>query len=557
MKHIILSSDGTGNSGGKKYNTNVWNLHTAIDRNDYEKGDSNIQQVTFYDDGVGTDQLKWLKLFGGAFGLGLAINVKELYTFLVYNYEEGDKIYLFGFSRGGFTIRLLADIICNIGILKLDHHHYIDAEKIECAVNGIYRRLRKEQFRFQWFDSSCLRNILRNLIEFCIKKCICIHDDLGHYDIQTTTVLKQTPACYSHTKARIEFMGIWDTVEAYAVPSRYWGSVIDKYIYRFQRSTSALDCRIKKICHVLSIDDERQVFHPVLWNENTRNQPCHHCNHTSNIEQVWFSGVHANVGGGYPKQGLAWTSLSWMMEKAKQSGLRFAKEDHEQYIENCDYNDHLYDSRAGLASYYGYEPRNIDQISQAHQCDDTLIHISTFQRILYRTRGYAPINLPKNFKIIDAKPFDFQQQYEIDQLTQKIQQRIKAHNILEKHAAGIKFRTGQQRIFALTFFTSLAIMALTYLFIATFSTVLLLIPVYIAGMMIVTFWMMNWFLRKRIDRSAREFWSMSIAEDHWQVIKKYRFSQNQYELKTYPEIVQYIDIDFNTIHLNSDVSLNS
>ena len=543
MKNIILSSDGTGNIGGKKYNTNVWNLHTAIDRNDHEKNLSDIRQVTFYDDGVGTDQLKWFKLLSGAFGLGLAINVKELYTFLVYNYEEGDRIYLFGFSRGGFTIRLLADIICNIGILKLDHQQYICDEKIECAVNGVYRRLRKENFRFQWLDSSCMRNILRNVIEAVIEKIICVDKGLHSYHIRSAEQLKHHPTCHTTSSVNIEFIGIWDTVEAYAVPSRYWGNFINKYIYRFQRSSLELDCRIKKICHVLSIDDERQVFHPVLWNEKNR-QACDHCNHQPDIEQVWFSGVHANVGGGYPKQGLAWTSLSWMMEKAKQSGLRFAEEDHEQYIENCDYNDHLYDSRAGLASYYGYELRNIDQISKKHHihADKILIHISTFQRILYRTRGYAPINLPLNFKIIDTQDFAFQQKYEIEQFALKIQTRLQQHNILKKHAKGIKFRIGQQRIFMVSIVSMLTLLLFIHVFIAPLTPQLWLIPAYVAVAIIPIFWIINWFLRKRLYKSAREFWSKSIAEDNWQVIKNYRPPKPQqaqnntkYSSKIYPK----------------------
>jgi len=542
MKNIILSSDGTGNTGGKKYNTNVWNLHTAIDRNDHEKNISDIRQVTFYDDGVGTDQLKWLKLLGGAFGLGLAINVKELYTFLVYNYEEGDRIYLFGFSRGGFTMRLLADIICSIGILKLDHAHYIRDEDIECAVNGVYRRLRQENFHFQWFDSSCIRNILRNVIEFVIKKIICVDNNLKPYCIHSTKPLGAIPACHAPSSVNIEFIGIWDTVEAYAIPSRYWGNFIDKYIYRFQRSSLELDCRIKNVCHVLSIDDERQVFHPVLWDEKQTKQ-CGHCNNKPHIEQVWFSGVHANVGGGYPKQGLAWTSLSWMMEKAKHSGLRFAEEDHEQYIENCDYNDHLYDSRAGLASYYGYELRNIDKISHNHHIpsDKILLHISTFQRILYRTRGYAPINLPQNFKIIDAQVFEFQQKYEIEQFSLKIQTRLKNTNILEKHAKGIKFRIWQQRIFATTVFSILTVLFFIQVFIAPLTAKLWLIPAYIAVAIIPVFWIINWSLRKRLYKSAREFWSKSIVEDDWQVIKNYRppappqdSSQKQYSPKIYP-----------------------
>ena len=546
MKHIILSSDGTGNSGGKKYNTNVWNLHTAIDRNDYEKGDCDaVQQVTFYDDGVGTDQMKWLKLLGGAVGLGLAINVKELYTFLVYNYEEGDKIYLFGFSRGGFTIRLLADIICTIGILKLDHAQYIDDHAVKCAVNGVYRRLRKENFRFQWFDS---KSLLRNFIELCIKQLICIPSSLEPYGISQTNDSKTRKN--SAYKPEIEFIGIWDTVEAYAVPSRYWGTFIDKYIYRFQSSTKVVDARIKKICHVLSIDDERQVFHPVLWNEKNTQQD-KHCDESSRVEQVWFSGVHANVGGGYPKQGLAWTSLSWMMEKAKQSGLRFAKEDHEQYIENCDYNDHLYDSRAGLASFYGYEPRDIGEISANYQCNETLIHISTLQRILYRTRGYAPTNLPKKFKVIDAQPFSFEQQYKIDELTRKIQARLSEQNVLDKHKKGIQFRIWQQRIVSMSLLVGLVVSALIHLWVGTFANELWLAPFYITALMMFVFWVINWQLRKNLYQSAREFWSASIADDDWQVVKEYRFSGDQYELKTYPEVKQHVEVNFNSINIGS------
>ena len=117
MKNIILSTDGTGNAGGVGHGTNVWRLHTAIDRQSHLTVEDNIRQVAFYHDGVGTQDKKILKIIGGAFGYGLKRTIKELYTFLVNNYEPGDQIYLFGFSRGAYTVRLLAGMILACGII--------------------------------------------------------------------------------------------------------------------------------------------------------------------------------------------------------------------------------------------------------------------------------------------------------------------------------------------------------------------------------------------------------------------------------------------------------
>jgi uncharacterized protein (DUF2235 family) len=487
-KNIILSSDGTGNTGGKKYNTNVWNIHTAIDRNDYELWQASKQQVSFYDDGVGTDQLKWLKLLGGAFGLGLAKNVKELYTFLVYNYEEGDSIYLFGFSRGGFTIRLLADIICSIGILRPSGQ---TDQAIDQAVRQVYRRLRYENFTLKWWSSQ----------------------NLCQYGISMKSGIK------------IEFIGIWDTVEAYAIPSQSLSYFINQYIYSFQRSKKILDCNIKKICHVLAIDDKRRIFHPILWDEKDHTHD--HQNTDKVIEQVWFSGSHANVGGGYPKQGLAWTSLSWMMEKAKLSGLRFAKEDHEQYIENCDYNDHLYDSRAGLACIYTYKPRDIQSASEAHHTE-ALIHISTFQRILYRTRNYAPINLPSKFKIVDARPFDAIQQDSMNRLSKEIQARIKTHNILETHQKKYywfnQLRSSQHRFIPTVILVFIAIALLSSIAMLDIALVLTVL----SFIFMLFSWGINWIMDRDLQQSARKLWSESLNKDNWDVIKHYRFSHQQY-----------------------------
>ena len=101
-KNIVLLSDGTGNSSSKLFTTNVWRLYQALDLTDPAR------QIAYYDDGVGTSSFKPLAILGGVFGFGLKRNVIDIYSFCCRNYRRGDKIYGFGFSRGAFTIRVVA-----------------------------------------------------------------------------------------------------------------------------------------------------------------------------------------------------------------------------------------------------------------------------------------------------------------------------------------------------------------------------------------------------------------------------------------------------------------
>src|SRR5882672_1433570 len=104
-KNIVLLSDGTGNSSSKIFKTNVWRLFQALDLTDPAR------QVAFYDDGVGTSSFKWWAAFTGIFGIGLKRNVIAIYCFCCRNFKEGDEIFGFGFSRGSFTIRVVAGLI--------------------------------------------------------------------------------------------------------------------------------------------------------------------------------------------------------------------------------------------------------------------------------------------------------------------------------------------------------------------------------------------------------------------------------------------------------------
>ena len=111
-KNIVLLSDGTGNSSSKIFKTNVWRLYQALDLTDSQK------QIAYYDDGVGTSSFKPFAILGGVFGFGLKRNVIDIYSFCCRNYRPSDKIYGFGFSRGAFTIRVVAGFIARIGLVR-------------------------------------------------------------------------------------------------------------------------------------------------------------------------------------------------------------------------------------------------------------------------------------------------------------------------------------------------------------------------------------------------------------------------------------------------------
>ena len=112
-KNIILLSDGTGNSSAALFKTNVWRLFQILDLRDPGS------QIAFYDDGVGTSSFKLFAILSGVFGFGLKRNVIAIYSFCCRNYRPGDRIYCFGFSRGAFTIRIVAGMIARQGVRSL------------------------------------------------------------------------------------------------------------------------------------------------------------------------------------------------------------------------------------------------------------------------------------------------------------------------------------------------------------------------------------------------------------------------------------------------------
>jgi uncharacterized protein (DUF2235 family) len=485
-KNIILSSDGTGNSGGKGHGTNVWRLHTALDRYGHRDCENLRPQIAFYDDGVGTERKKLLKLAGGAFGLGLTRNIRELYTFLVNNYEPGDRIYLFGFSRGAYTVRLLAGLITTCGILKRDH--YSTDRALRKDIKSLYRSYKKAQF------STGAKSLLESLGMVKIKP------DHAHFRASNV-----------HSDRRIEFMGVWDTVDAYAIPSDTLAEIIQFFFFvSFRDKYNSLSPLVGRACHALAVDDERRTFHPVLWREE--NDEDH-----ERIDQVWFPGSHSNVGGGYPKQGMSWVSLEWMMDHARNAGLRFVKEDVDQFRENKDATDKLYDSRAGLGAYYTYKVRDIGALLREFVSKETVprIHISLFERINKRSQGYAPGNLPRKFELVTSPHNRHYKALDIQALQDQVNRELDAENLLSRHNVWRGFKGRSTYIFV---FGTLAIWGLfLYMGLSGGED----IPSLISWMFVIWFayWLIvviaSWYALTKIENTQSSFWRKLLKGTEW------------------------------------------
>jgi hypothetical protein len=368
-KNIVVCSDGTGNSAVKGRGTNVFKMFEAIDLNGHRFDPALDPQVAIYDDGVGTEDFKPLKIFAGATGYGLSRNVRRLYKELCRVYDPGDRIFLFGFSRGAFTVRTLAGLIMKRGII--DVRNLATAAALERAVRIAYKAYRRGY-----------RTLLAQLLLGPPKKDVSTEIPSGPYG----------------TEVRIAFIGVWDTVDAVGLPF-HLSDVVNTVIYRFKFPDRKLSDRVERAYHALAIDDERHSFHPLLWEQGA-------LQHQGQlIEQVWFAGAHANVGGGYPKQGMSLVALDWMMQKAgtaglhRAAGLRFIGTDRALYRERANVDDKLYDPRSGLGVFYRWKPRDIAAISRENGVAPA-VHLSVLERIAHGTADYGPGNLAPDTAVV-------------------------------------------------------------------------------------------------------------------------------------------------------------
>jgi len=321
-KNIIVLSDGTGQEGGKKYNTNVYKLFNLAK-------DRSHDQVVFYDRGLGTG---WRKLGGNIAGAGISKNILECYQFIFENYCAGDEIFLFGFSRGATTVRSLSGFIHLFGILPRSR-----PELIKRAYK-IYQIKNKEKRRDQ------AANFLSK----------------------------------NHNMwAKIKFLGVWDTVSALGLPNRVLGSIVNRIPgLKHQFHDLTLSPCVENAYQALALDEERKVFSPVLWEKSTAEK--------QTMQQVWFSGVHTDVGGGYPTQRLSDIPLVWMLQKAKSVGFKiYAK--HKVVIEQ-DADGLIHDSRAGAGRLYPKLARRWDSARNGQPW----VHQSVLDRKLNKNNTPQP-----------------------------------------------------------------------------------------------------------------------------------------------------------------------
>ncbi len=264
-RRLIICADGTWNEPEAIDGaTNVIKLARALRPRDPDGDD----QVVFYDWGVGT-QHGSDRVVGGAFGAGLNKNIQDAYRFLVHNYVRGDQLFFFGFSRGAYTVRNLAGMIRNCGLLRKNRAHLIEAT-------------------FEHYRSR---------------------DARLHPNAAASRKLRATCS----RKVSIHFLGVWDTVGSLGVPLRLFKRFNSR---RYSFHDTTLSSLVKNAHHALAIDEKRKPFRPAIW----KTRPGR-----TRTSQMWFTGVHSNIGGGYPFTGLSNKTLLWMVERAKGYGLAFDK----------------------------------------------------------------------------------------------------------------------------------------------------------------------------------------------------------------------------------------
>ena len=302
-KNIVICCDGTGNSPtdqeeGKSCASNVWKFYDAL----IAAPDCTWSQIGFYDPGVGTGTSseskrlniagrllaitgkpgEWIgkiagtarRLVEAGTGAGISENILDGYRAIVREYQPGDRIYLIGFSRGAYTARCIAGVIRRAGLLKAEYARFAP-----------------------------------DLVKMYVNR----HPKAA--------VTLRAEVCHNHQDVNIAFIGVWDTVASLGLP--LWGWWFRPLGFGsnagFDRDSRPAECELA--CQALSMDEKRSQFFVTPFDErppSERDQIG-----AENIEQRWFRGTHAGVGGGYADTNLSDVSLLWMIERARSKGLEF------------------------------------------------------------------------------------------------------------------------------------------------------------------------------------------------------------------------------------------
>jgi uncharacterized protein (DUF2235 family) len=387
-KNIVILSDGTCNDTAKADLSNVLKLYRILVKDE--------NQLVFYDPGMGTfgnespwqrRKQKWKYGFFSLTGVGLDGCVLKAYRFLIEHYKNGDQIYLFGYSRGAYTVRVLAGLLYLIGILRPEQKNLCE------HALGAYKHINKNSITT---DEDLFSHARR---------------------FQRITSSKRIP---------IKFIGVWDTVSSILVPhEKKRGKIVEQRLPYTAKNPS-----VEIFRQAMAIDERRHMFRLNQWKEPQKfnlNEFISSDDKDQDIKQVWFCGSHGDVGGGYPEaeSGLSKFSLNWMVHEAKTAGLKINTRLYNHMVlgQPDGSSEHTYvapDATAplhdsmdiamlligllfkktkiqkgdtGIFSYQLIaEPRPIS--------NNALIHKSVFER-MNKDKEYKPINLPK--KHIDVE----------------------------------------------------------------------------------------------------------------------------------------------------------
>jgi uncharacterized protein (DUF2235 family) len=284
MKRLVICCDGTWQ---RLYGalTNVALTARSVAPRD-AKG---VSQIVYYSAGVGV-ALDHLSVWQGITGADLDEHLLSAYLFLNLNYEPGDEIYLFGFSRGAYTVRSLAGLLRKCGVLRRE-----SVDKARTALQ-LYR-----ERHISVDDSEAARFRAAHAIAW--------------------PRLGETPFGAPPVDLRIRFLGVWDTVGSLGVPHLF--PISARLNKRYEFHDTALSRAVDYARHAVAIDERRAPFAPTLWSNVGKLNPPHR---PARVHQEWFAGDHGGVGGGGAARGLSNCALLWVLEGAEDAGLSLMRE---------------------------------------------------------------------------------------------------------------------------------------------------------------------------------------------------------------------------------------
>lgn len=394
-RKIVIFADGTGNSFTAQ-ESNVWRLYRALDKTDQPHAP---MQLARYIPGVGTSGNAVIRMIDGVTGIGVPSNVRKLYRFLCWNWTPEDEIYLFGFSRGAFTVRTLAALVAMQGLMPRE----VEGRRVtgpEMSRNAMaawlaYRaetaplvakgKSRLNPLNWQMNPLISVVRAARDGITWAKRRA------LGQTPHRQ--VLADLPKDRRAGAVPIRFMGLFDTVEAYGMPVEELTSLWNRLIWPIKFRNGRASPVVQKVRHALSLDDERKSFRPIRFNVSPRpdGRP------VPETQELWFAGVHSDVGGGYPDDETSYEPLLWIAGEAARQELVFDDQELARYRNRLYPQALIHDSRQGLASVYRYCPRVVRD--DPDHGGAPVAHHSVIEKMQHGASGYVPLGLPEGFRV--------------------------------------------------------------------------------------------------------------------------------------------------------------